>query len=120
MKKKRKTYPIAKHIIAEFYQPQNMVENSSKLKQMLLKAAKSACSTPLKTAIHKFPINGITGIILLAESHITIHTWPEIGYIAIDVFTCGKKTKPEKAINYFRTVFKPKKVKIQKIIRNNV
>ena len=63
----------------------------------LNRAAKLANATVLNLISNKFDPQGVTAIALLAESHISIHTWPEIGYAAIDVFTCGDHTMPEKA-----------------------
>jgi S-adenosylmethionine decarboxylase proenzyme len=70
--------------------------------------------------VHKFPIQGITGVILLAESHIAIHTWPEYDYMAVDIFSCGKQTKPIRALEYLKEVFCPKKLKFRHIRRGRV
>lgn len=104
------------HLIAEFWYGK-IVENPKELKRILIKAVKEAQSTPLEIIIHKFDPQGITGIVLLAESHLSIHTWPEINYAAIDIFTCGKKSSPLKALNYLKKIFKPKKIEIKKIKR---
>jgi S-adenosylmethionine decarboxylase proenzyme len=104
------------HLVAEFWYGKN-IENPKELKKILLEAAKKANNTPLEVFIHKFSPQGITGVVLLAESHITIHTWPEFNYTAIDIFTCGKKARPYWAIKYLKKIFKPKKIKIKEIKR---
>jgi S-adenosylmethionine decarboxylase proenzyme len=104
------------HLIAEFWYGKN-IENPKELKKILLEAAKKANNTPLEVLIHKFSPQGITGVILLAESHIAIHAWPEFNYLAIDIFTCGKKAMPYKALRYLEKEFKPKKVEIREIKR---
>ena len=104
------------HLISDFKSPE-FIEDTQRIKQILWKAAKIANNTPLKVAVHKFPNQGITGVVILAESHIAIHTWPEYGYLAIDIFTCGKKTRPYAALEYFKKIFSPKKVKIKLIER---
>ncbi|MCM8763642.1 MAG: adenosylmethionine decarboxylase, partial [Candidatus Omnitrophica bacterium] len=86
-------------------------------KKILWEAAKVANNTPLKVTVHKFPRQGITGVVILAESHIAIHTWPEHGYLAIDIFTCGKNTRPYAALDYLKKVFSPKEMKIKLIKR---
>lgn len=106
------------HLIAEFWGGK-IIENSKEIEEILIGAAKSAKSTLLKIAIHKFNPQGITGVVLLAESHIALHLWPEFNYLAIDIFTCGGKVKPFKALQYLRKKFKPKKVQIYKIKRGN-
>lgn len=83
-------------------------------------AVKAADSTPLRTTADKFSPQGITGIVLLAESHIAIHTWPELGYVAIDIFTCGDKSRPLKALDYFKEELKPKRVEIKELKRGKI
>jgi S-adenosylmethionine decarboxylase len=60
-------------------------------------AGNRAGATLLNLITHRFEPQGVTGLALLAESHISIHTWPESGYAAVDVFTCGDHTMPERA-----------------------
>ena len=104
------------HLIAEFWHGKD-VEHLKDLKRILVTAAKKARNNPLKISIHKFSPQGITGVILLAESHIALHSWPEINYLAIDIFTCGRKAMPHKALEYLRKEFNPKKVEIKEIKR---
>jgi len=104
------------HLIAEFWYGK-VIEDPKRIKKILIKAVKEANNTPLKIAIHKFQPQGITGIVLLAESHIALHTWPENNYVAIDIYTCGDKGTPEKALEYLKKEFQPKKVEIKKIKR---
>jgi len=106
------------HLIAEFWGGK-IIEDSKEIEKILIGATKSAKNTPLEIAIHKFNPQGITGVILLAESHIALHSWPEINYLAIDIFTCGKKGLPHNALKYLKKKFKPKKVQIYKIKRGN-
>ncbi len=75
------------HLVADFWFGKT-VEDPKELETILLDAAKKARSTPLKFSVHKFEPQGITGLVLLAESHISIHSWPEIQYLAVDIFTC--------------------------------
>ncbi|MCM8779504.1 MAG: adenosylmethionine decarboxylase [Candidatus Omnitrophica bacterium] len=112
---KKKSF-LSFHLIGDFKSPK-FIENPAKIKQILWEAAKRANNTPLKVAVHKFPHQGITGVVILAESHIAIHTWPEYGYLAIDIFTCGKNTRPYTALEYLKKVFLPKRVRIKMIKR---
>lgn len=104
------------HLLAEFWGAKT-IENSKKIENILISAARESGNTPLKVSIHKFSPRGITGVILLAESHIALHSWPEMDYLAIDIFTCGNKAMPQKALNYLKEKFQPKKVEIKKIKR---
>ena len=67
------------------------------LKSALLAAADEAKATVLGESFHRFKPQGISGVVIIAESHLFIHTWPEYGYAAVDIFTCGNSVKPEKA-----------------------
>lgn len=104
------------HLIADFWYGR-IIEDPKELKKILLRAAKEAKNTPLELVIHQFSPQGITGVVLLAESHIAVHSWPELNYLGIDIFTCGSKTFPYKAFNYFKKIYQPKKVKVREIKR---
>ena len=80
-------------------------------------AVKKAKNTPLEIAVHKFQPQGLTGIVLLAESHIALHTWPEMNYIAIDIYTCGNQSRPRLALDFLKKKFQPKKFQIREIAR---
>ncbi len=107
------------HLIADFWFGKE-IEDPKRLEKVLIEAAKKAGNIPLEFSYHKFNPHGLTGVLLLAESHISFHSWPEFGYLAIDVFTCGKRTKPEKALNYLKKILKPKKVEIFVITRGKI
>jgi len=106
-------------LIVEFWGGK-IIEDSKKIEKILIGAARKGGSTPLKVAIHKFSPQGITGVLLLAESHIAVHTWPEIKYVAIDIFTCGEKAFPQKSLDYLKEAFEPKKVEVKEIKRGRV
>ncbi len=67
------------------------------IKQAMIEAADEAGATIVGETFHKFSPVGVTGIIAIAESHLCIHTWPEYGYAAVDIFTCGEEFKPYRA-----------------------
>lgn len=104
------------HVMADFWYGKTL-ETEREVRVLLKKAAQAANSTALRTSIFKFEPQGITGVILLAESHIAIHTWPEIGYVAVDVFTCGANAKPKEALEFFKRELQPKKSKIREMKR---
>lgn len=111
------TKPVGTHLTAEFWQTQKTITSAQELEKILIASAKHANSTPLKVAIEKFEPQGITGVVIVAESHISVHTWPEENYVAVDAFTCGDNTIPQKAIEYLQKQFKPKMIQIQEIKR---
>lgn len=113
---KKFTKYVGIHLLVEFWNGK-IIEDSKEIERILITAAKKAKNIPLKVTIHKFSPQGISGVVLLAESHLSLHTWPQWNYVAIDIFTCGEKAYPQKALEYLKKKFKPKKVKIQEIKR---
>ena len=65
-------------------------------------AARRAGATIIHSRFHPFSPMGISGVVLIQESHLTIHTWPELGYAAVDVFTCGPDVDPWKACEFLQ------------------
>jgi len=74
-----------------------VLNDLSFLKTALLAAASECGATALGDSFHQFNPQGVSGVVVIAESHLFIHTWPEYGYAAVDIFTCGNSVQPEKA-----------------------
>ena len=92
------TDAVGKHCILELYNcDPSRLDDEAFVRDTMTTAAKRAGATLLNLITHRFQPQGVTGLALLAESHISIHTWPESGYAAVDVFTCGDHTMPERA-----------------------
>ena len=91
----------SKHLLLELYRCDfEKLNDESFLRCTLNKAAKLAKATVLNLISNKFEPQGVTAIALLAESHMSIHTWPEAHYSAVDIFTCGQNMKPEISCKY--------------------
>ncbi len=118
IREKNKKY-LGCHLIAEFWQGR-VIRNSKEIKKILTGATQAARNTPLTIKVHQFSPQGLTAFVLLAESHIALHSWPEFNYLAIDIFTCGQKALPYKALAYLRKKFKPKRVEIKEIKRGRI
>ncbi|MDR4503457.1 MAG: adenosylmethionine decarboxylase [Candidatus Scalindua sp.] len=98
-----------RHIILEMWDCDRTVLNDAKkITELVGDSAVIAGATVLKQFYHEFIPSGITGVAILAESHIAIHTWPVEGYVAIDVFTCGTRCDPQLAVDYLIKGFSPK------------
>jgi len=98
-RKKRVRKNLGVHLLAELEGCKlETLENLARIRDILLEAAKESGATVVDQVFHKFNPVGASGIVVIAESHISIHTWPEYRYAAVDVFTCGKKMKPMVAI----------------------
>ena len=70
------------------------------VRAMMVAAAKIANATIMESAFHRFQPHGVSGVVVIAESHLAIHTWPETGYAAMDFYTCGDSTNPWAACEY--------------------
>ncbi|RUT09112.1 hypothetical protein DSM106972_011650 [Dulcicalothrix desertica PCC 7102] len=110
--------PVGVHCILELYGcPPNLLNDIEFIRNTLEEAATTARSTLLDKIAHQFHPQGVTALALLAESHISIHTWPENGYLAADVFTCGEHAKPVEACEYIAQAFKSGKHILMKLPR---
>ena len=85
---------------------------------ILNRSAKLAKATVLNLISNKFEPQGVTAIALLAESHISIHTWPESNYSAVDIFTCGQNMSPELASRYLIEALKAEEHSLRVLERN--
>lgn len=109
-------FPPNIHILADFFGGLFM-DDLDHMSEVLRTAAKVAGATVLDIKLHHFGENGgVTGVAVLAESHISIHTWPENDLVAIDIFMCGA-SDPEKALQYLQQTLQPKEVNISRVKR---
>jgi S-adenosylmethionine decarboxylase len=89
---------LGRHILVELYDCDREALNDLDLiREVMLKAAVDCGAVVLGESFHRFSPQGVSGVVVIAESHISIHTWPEYGYAAADVFTCGTSVNPEVA-----------------------
>ncbi len=114
--KTKKIKYLGTHLIAELWGGK-ITEDPKGIEELLRLAAKKAGNTPLNFSFHRFNPHGMTGVLLLAESHIALHSWPEYKYVALDIFTCGAKAFPEKALEVLKREMKPKRVEVKIIKR---
>ena len=100
---------LANHQIVEFNNcEESKIDNSDFVRKIFLEAAKLGNATIVNECFHEFSPYGITGVLVIAESHISIHTWPEHKYAAVDIFSCGNKVDFNKIINYLKDKLKCK------------
>ena len=86
---------LGRHIVCEFSGCDPMLlSDVDGIHAMMITAAKAARATIMESAFHRFEPQGVSGTVILAESHLSIHTWPEKGYAAMDFYTCGDHTDP--------------------------
>jgi S-adenosylmethionine decarboxylase len=85
----------------------------------MVDAALEAGAEIREVAFHKFSPQGVSGVVVISESHLAIHTWPELGYAAVDVFTCGDTVDPWVSCNYLKQHFAAERLTAQEILRGN-
>jgi S-adenosylmethionine decarboxylase proenzyme len=100
---------LGKHIIVEMYDcDKRKLNNHVQVQKFMVGAAQAAKATVVRADFHQFNPYGVSGAVIIAESHLTIHTWPEYGYAAVDVFTCGDEIDPWVCVQHLIKVFQPK------------
>lgn len=98
---------LGRHILCEAYGCDPEVLNDVKqVERIMVEAALHAGAEVREVAFHMFSPQGVSGVVIISESHLAIHTWPEFGYAAIDVFTCGTAVNPWDACDYLLVNFK--------------
>jgi S-adenosylmethionine decarboxylase len=108
---------LGRHVIVELWGCKNI--DSLPVVEEALRDAVAATNATLRD-LQVFPwepYNGVSGIAILSESHLSIHTWPELGYAAVDIFTCGDHTQPEAAVPVLREYFHPERMEVMQVSR---
>ena len=103
-----------KHILFDLIDcPSDLLDDERFVRNNLFHASILSNSEIIKIDFHKFHPQGVTGYALLADSHLSIHTWPEKGVAKCDIFTCGANSTPKKAVEYMKEAFKATEVTSQ-------
>jgi len=100
---------LGRHILAEIY--------DCDAEKIMVESALEAGAEIREVAFHKFSPQGVSGVVVISESHLAIHTWPELNYAAVDVFTCGDAVNPWDACNYLTEKFKAKNMTATEVKR---
>lgn len=103
------------HLIIDLYDAKRL-NDINFIEETLRKCIKAANATLLNIHLHPFEPDGVSGVAVLAESHISVHTWPENNYAAFDVFMCGDTT-PEVCVEIMREAFKPGHISVSEYLR---
>lgn len=109
---------LGRHILAEYYGCDlDILNDLELLENYMREAVIESGATIIDSIFHQFNPHGISGVIVIAESHMALHTWPEYGYAAVDFFTCGDRVNPFKAFDYMNKIMKPKKYSSKELMR---
>jgi S-adenosylmethionine decarboxylase len=108
-----------RHLILDLYDcDPEILDDYEGLEELLVTALQMANATILRIIGEQFEPQGVTLLALLTESHASIHTWPEIGYCAIDLYTCGDTTQTHKAAEFLKHKLKSKQTEQKELIRS--
>ena len=109
---------IGRHVIIEFYDcDETTLNDVDAVRAHLLEAAARCRTTVVGHVFHKFGEIGVSGVVVVAESHLSIHTWPEYRYAAVDFFTCGSRPEPQRGLDYLKEAFQAKSGQLLEISR---
>ena len=111
-------HALGKHLLVELQECNpDILNDLKKVGEILVAAAKTAKATVVDSHFHQFSPFGISGVVIIAESHLSVHTWPEYRYAAVDIFTCGEALRPEAAAAWVIKQFHSKQPSIIEIKR---
>ena len=112
---------LGHQIIAEFYDcNRDSLNDVNFIRAAMVAAAEEAGATIVTETFHHFSPHGVSGAVIIAESHLSIHTWPEYGYAAVDLFTCGDTVSSETAFNHLRETLESSQVSTMEMHRGQV
>jgi len=112
---------LGQHLLVEFYNcnPETLDDVAGVEKHM--NAAAIACgATIVQSTFHRFEPWGVSGVVVISESHLAIHTWPEYGYASVDLYTCGDEIQPDAAYEYLRNALEAELSETQFLKRGNL
>jgi S-adenosylmethionine decarboxylase len=108
---------IGRHLIAEFYGcNRETLDDPERIRRHMLAAAEKVGATVVGEVFHRFSPQGVSGSVVIAESHLSIHTWPETGYVAVDIYTCGG-LDPRPGFRHLAGVLEADSCRVQEIVR---
>lgn len=109
---------MGRHVIAELWGCDvEKLNNIKFIEQLFVDAALEAGAEVREVAFHKFAPHGVSGVVIISESHLTIHSFPEHGYASIDVYTCGDRIDPKVASNYISKALSAKTTEVVEVPR---
>jgi S-adenosylmethionine decarboxylase len=109
---------LATHILVELYEGDpECLDNAGLIETEMVKAAEMINATIISSHAHNFEPHGVSAVVIIAESHLTMHTWPEHCYAAVDLFICTKKKDPAIAFNHLQRILKAKRISVTEINR---
>jgi len=95
----------------------DVISRVERVEQIMVRAAEVADVQVWAISFHRFQPTGVSGVVVISESHLSVHTWPELSYVALDIFTCGDRAKPEAAVQHALKAFGASNMHITEVTR---
>ena len=112
------SHALSKHLLVDLYGcPADLLNDVTGLEKVMIEAAQRAGATVINSMFHHFSPFGVSGVVVIKESHLTIHTWPEQGFAAVDLFTCGTQTKPRRALIHLKRALQCTRIEVRQFRR---
>jgi S-adenosylmethionine decarboxylase len=112
---------LGRHLLTEFYGcDREILNDPDRIKRIMEGAAITSGASIVQSVFHLFNPHGISGVVVIAESHLAIHTWPEYGYSAVDIFTCGEEVDPWRAHQYLKKKLKAGSTSTMELLRGKI
>jgi len=109
---------LGSHLLLDLWQvPHVLLDDLEALEKQLVAAAKRGGAHVVEARFHRFEPHGVSGVVILMESHLALHTWPELGFAAVDVFTCGSESIAEAIADEIVEALAPGKFEIRRFER---
>jgi S-adenosylmethionine decarboxylase len=109
---------LGRHLVVEYSDcDKRKLDDARFLEDAMNEAVRKSGATIVRSVFHRYNPQGVSGVVVIAESHISIHTWPEYGYAAVDFFTCGESVDPYKAHDHMQKMLTAGKASVQELKR---
>ena len=111
-------HALGRHVLLELYDcDAEVLKDLEKVREEMVEAARRAQATIVTVTFHEFNPFGISGVVVISTSHLSIHTWPEYRYAAVDIFSCGEVVQPQAAIDHLTQVFSAERISVVELQR---
>lgn len=111
-------YPCGRHLIAELYQCNSeILDDLPRIEKIFVDAALLSGAEVLEVVFHKFAPVGVSGVVIISESHLAVHTFPEHSYASVDIYTCGHRINPNEAYHYIANQFQAACALVKELMR---
>jgi S-adenosylmethionine decarboxylase len=107
---------LGRHLIIEMFDADNL-NDADLLESALIQTVEAIDGTLLDCRVVQFPVHGVTGVAIISESHVAVHTWPEYSYAAIDIFTCNMDVDIQPGIDVMCSYFVPGRIEVVEVKR---